>query len=235
MLLLRKSQKQYDQSFILFSDFCVREELIDKPLVIGLDPVEKWEPGTLMLDQDELQKVDPTTALSFVEAMFKNDWYLDDVDGVWKGLPKGGVPTMRPGRPTACGVSNHATWKRHEFGYGPHATVARRFKSIEIATRRLRAVFGDAVRNGLVADNPFADASVVALCGLLRRFMDDEPVFRSDPVEPSVVSRILRFMDLRKAKDACFAFHLVSQLQRGARVCTTNLQVADVTSMRGIY
>ena len=57
--MLRKSQKQYDQSFILFSDFCVREELIDKPLVIGLDPVEKWEPGTLMLDQEELQKVDP--------------------------------------------------------------------------------------------------------------------------------------------------------------------------------
>ena len=97
--------------------------------------------------------------------------------------------------------------------------------SIEKDVRRVRATFGDVIRTGVDMTNPFSDPEVVALVGLLRQFLDDESAYRSDPVDPSVVLRLLRFMNLRDHKEAAFAYHMTSQLQRGARVCTTNLQV----------
>ena len=210
---------------MMFSDFCVREDHIDAPLYTGVGPSASWEPGSLAYDYAEMKKVDSAVAMSYVEALFKNDWYFDEEDGKWKGCPKGGPPSMRPGLPNASGVSVHATWKQHEFGFGPYATTQRRFASIDKDVRRARATFDDAIRTGVELTNPFSDPEIVALVGLLRRFLDDEPAYRSDPVDPSVVLRLLRFMNLRDHKEAAFAYHMTSQLQRGARVCTTNLQV----------
>ena len=134
---------------------------------------------------------------------------------------------MRPGLPTVGGVSVHATWKQHEFGFGSYAaTTQRRFVSIEKDVRRVRATFGDVIRTGVDMTNPFSDPEVVALVGLLRQFLDDESAYRFVPVDPPVVLRLLRFMNLRDHKGATFAYHITSQLQRGACVCTTNLQVS---------
>ena len=132
---------------------------------------------------------------------------------------------MRPGLPNASGVSVHATWKQLEFGFGPYATTRRRSVSIGKDVRRARATFDDAIRTGVDMTNPFSDPESVALVGLLRQFLDDGPAYRSDPADPSVVLRLLRVMNLRDHKEAAFAYHITSQLQRGARVCTTNLPV----------
>ena len=132
---------------------------------------------------------------------------------------------MRPGLPTVGGVSVHATWKQYEFCFGPYAMTQRRFVSIEKDVRRARATFDDAIRTGMGMTNLFSEPGIVALVGLLRRFLDDEPAYRPDPVDPSVVLRLLHVMNLRDHKEAAFAYHITSQLQRDARVCTTNLQV----------
>ena len=160
---------------MVFSDFCVREDHIDALLFSGFGPSESWEPGSLAYDYAEMKKVDSAVAMSYAEALFKNDWYLDEEDGKWKGCPKGGPPSMRPGLPTIGGVSVHATWKQHEFGFGPYATTQRRFVSIDKDIRRARATFDDAICTGVDMTNPFSDPGIVALVGLLRRFIDDEP------------------------------------------------------------
>ena len=72
------------------NDFCVREDHIDAPLYTDAGPSAIWEPGFLAYDYAEMKKVGSAVAMSYVDALFKNDWYLDEEDGKWKeGLPKG--------------------------------------------------------------------------------------------------------------------------------------------------
>ena len=44
-------------------------------------PSATWEAGFLAYDYAEMNKVDSAVVMSYVEALFKNDWYLDEEDG----------------------------------------------------------------------------------------------------------------------------------------------------------
>ena len=59
---------------MMFSDFCVREDHIDAPLYTGVGPSAPWEAGSLAYDYAEMKEVDNAVAMSYVEALFKNDW-----------------------------------------------------------------------------------------------------------------------------------------------------------------
>ena len=68
------------------------------------------------------------------------------------------------------------------------------------------------------------------LLKIVERFEGNEPLHRVTILDVGEWKRILKWLDVRKPKEAIFAWHIVMQLQAGERGATTTTRVwGDVT------
>ena len=232
---IRKTQYGYDREFVVFDDWCQREDHIDSSMVVGSNEEVSQAilKGDMLVNEAHLRRIDECVATNYIEAFFKPDFVLEydefaDAE-IWRGRMKGGPPTMaNAGLETCVGAGNktsHDVWKEHEFGFGPFADKPFTFRSIKTAVARLRGNFEDYKARGLVSENPFHSEAVTRLMRIMERFMDTVPLYRSRIFENEECMRLIRFLDLRRARDSIFAYHFVAQLQRGVRGATSTIQI----------
>ena len=101
----RKSQVQYDRAELMLADWAEREGHAPPAAEGGLFDEEtinhsRSAPGNIRLSRSARS---PTghfvfthqSAVAYLEAMWKCDFFYDEDDEIWAGRPKGGVPTMR--------------------------------------------------------------------------------------------------------------------------------------------
>ena len=157
----RASQKTYDADILMLHDFALREGfggLVDLDsiaarnaggvgvLKFGIRPEHYCvEAAKHMAFWEQLHDDLVLLLVNFLDATLSGQFYFNEELQIWVGNPKGGSETYREMYTTdiARAHPSFMSWKKGEYGYGPHKDRPYQFCTVESTMHRLTAFFED--------------------------------------------------------------------------------------------